>query len=194
MRRLFVPAIVIPMLLLAMAAPAAAAPPFKESGTQQSFYSVSSTCSGNTCTDLVLDAWMMDSETLLVCLYEYTYNMRTGRVVSEESNCDTTSPDALTITGDWDVTLAETTIPVMRCDRRGCEYTGETITVSAHDTATGAVFTHSDRGTFSDGECTYRYRSTGTSAEVAGTMTIDGVVYEQWGQASLTTYMTTIRC
>ena len=194
MRRLLLPAFVIPVLLLAMAAPAVAAPPLKESGTQQSFYSVSSTCGGNTCTDRILDAFMVDPQTLVVCLSEYTFNSRTGRMVSEQRNCDETSPEALTITSGWDVMLAETSIDTVQCGRRGCRTTG-TIVVSADDTSTGLVFTSSDRGTFSDGECTYTYRSSGTSAEVAGTMTIDGVVYEQqYGQASITTYSTTIRC
>ena len=195
MRRLFIPAFVVPMLLFAMAVPAAAAPPFKESGTQNQLFSVSSTCSGNTCTDLILDAFMIDPETLVVCLNEFTYSTRTGRVVSETSNCDEASPEALSITGDWDVTLAETTIDVVQCNRRGCAETGETITVSAHDTATGPVSTFSDRGTFSDGVCTFRYRASGATADVAGTMTVDGVVYEQqWGQASVTTFTTTSRC
>ncbi len=194
MRRLLFPAIVVPLLLLAIAAPAAAAPPFKESGTQQSFYSVSTSCSGSTCTDTVLDAFMIDPDTLLVCVSSYTYSTRTGRFQSESSGCDETSPDALTITGDFDVTLAETTITLVECNRRGCRET-DTITVSAHDSAVSPIYTYSDRGTFSDGTCTFRYSSRGSGAEVAGTMTVDGVVYEQqYGSANVSTYKVMSRC
>lgn len=193
MRRLFVPSLLVPMLLLALAAPAAAAPPMKESGTQTSLYSSAFECSGSTCTDTTVDAWMIDNETLVVCLSRTTFNARTGQTRSFESGCTETSPSALTISGSFDVTLAETTISFEECNRRGCRIT-DTVTVSANDSAVSPIFSHSDRGTFSDGTCTYRYSSTGQSAEVAGTMTIDGVVYDQWGYASIATYSTTARC
>jgi hypothetical protein len=136
---------------------------------------------------------MIDPDTLVVCLSTYTYSIRTGRIQSEASGCQETSPDALTITEDFDVTLAETTITFMECNQRGCRET-DTVTVSAHDSAVSPIFTHSDRGTFSDGTCTFRYSSSGEGAEVAGTMTIDGVVYEQFGSADVTTFRVTQRC
>ena len=194
MRRLLLPITLASMLVLAVAAPVAAAPPLKESGTQTQFFSVSSECSARTCTDTILDAFMIDSETLIVCVERITYSTRTGQIRSQAGGCGETSPAALTITSSFEVTLDETTVSVFQCNQRECRETG-TLTVSAHDFAVGPVFTSSDRGTFSDGTCTYRYRSTTEGAEVAGTMTIDGVVYEQqYGQASIGTFSVSARC
>ena len=193
MRRLLFPALLVPMLLMALAAPALAAPPLKESGTQTQFFSYASSCSGSTCTETILDAFMIDSETLVVCLHEFTYSTRTGQIRSERSGCEETSPDALTITENFDVTLAETTVTFVECNRRGCRETG-TATVSAEDFRVSNIYTSSDRGTFSDGECTFRYSSTSEGADVAGTMTINGVVYEQMGSASISEFSVSSRC
>ena len=193
MRRSFVPLIAVPVLLLMLAAPVAAAPPMRESGTQQSLSSVATTCSGATCTDTIVDAFTVDSETLVVCLSSYTYNVRTGRLVSQESGCTETSPGALTITADFKVTLTDTTITLATCNQRGCTE-GDTVTVSAQDTAVGPVFTETGSGTFSDGTCTSRYRFTSESAPVAGTMTIDGVVLQQSGFASISQFTVSTRC
>lgn len=192
-RRLFVPLITVPVLLLALAAPAAAAPPMRESGTQESFFSVASSCSGATCTDTILNAFNIDSETLVVCLDSITFNARTGRLVSQESGCTETSPDALTITGDFTVTLTDTVITLFDCGRRGCTQ-GDTVTVSAHDTAVGPVFSETGRGTFSDGTCTSTFRFSSESAEIAGTMTIDGVTLAQSGFASISEFTVSTRC
>jgi hypothetical protein len=194
MRRMLFPVAIVPILLLAIAAPVAAAPPLKESGTQVSLFSVSTSCGGSFCTDTVLDAFTIDSETLLVCVNWYTYSIRTGQLRSQEGGCTETSPDALTITESFNVTLSDTTVVIVECNRRGCMETGS-VTVSASDSAVSPIFTDSSRGTFSDGECTYRYRSESTSAQVAGTMTIDGVVYEQqFGSASVSSFTVTSRC
>jgi len=187
------PIIIVPILLLAAVAPVAAAPPLKESGTHESFFSVSTSCSGSSCTDTGLDAFMIDAETLVVCVFRVTYSTRTGQVRSQESGCGETSPEALTITENFDVTLAETTITFVECNQRGCRETGSA-TVSASDSAVSPIFTDSSRGTFSDGTCKFRFRSESTGAQVAGTMTIDGVVYEQQGSASISTFTVSSRC
>ncbi len=192
-RRILAPLIAVPILLLVLAAPAAAAPPMRESGTQESLFSVSTTCSGSTCTDTIVNAFTIDSETLVVCLSSFTYNPRTGRLVSQESGCTETSPEALTVTGDFTVTLSETAVTLASCDRRGCTE-GDTVTVSARDSAVGPILTDSGKGTFSDGTCTSRYRFTSQSAQVAGTMTIDGVTLEQSGSASISEFTVSTRC
>ena len=192
-RRSFVTLIAVPVLLLVLAAPVAAAPPMRESGTQQSFFSVATSCSGSTCTDRVLEAFTLDSETLVVCLSSFTYNPRTGRLVSQESGCTETSPGALTVTGDFTVTLADTAVTLATCNRRGCTES-DTVTVSAQDSAVGPVFTETGRGTFSDGSCTSRYSFTSQSSQIAGTMTIDGVAYQQSGSASISQFTVSTRC
>ena len=193
MRRVVVSVGLLPILLFMLAAPAAAAPPLRESGTQKQFFSVSSTCSQNSCTDTFLDAFSIDANTLLVCVSSFTYNIRTGRPISQESGCSETSNDALVIGNDLSATLAETAVTFVDCNRRGC-VEGDTVIVSASDTAFGPVFSETGRGTFTDGTCTFRFRFTSTSSEVAGTMTIDGVVYEQSGFAGISEFTVSSRC
>lgn len=192
-RRFIVPFVAVPVLLLALAAPTLAAPPLKESGTQQSFNSYAFECSGATCTDTSLYAYTLDAETLEVCLEITTFNWRTNRLVAGEFGCTWTDPSALDITADFTVTLAQTSIALSDCNRRGCTES-RTVTVSAQDSAAGPVFTESSRGTFSDGTCTYRYSSSSQSADIAGTMWIDGAAVEQSGYASISQYSVTSRC
>jgi hypothetical protein len=193
MRRVVTAFIVLPILVLALAAPAAAAPPLKESGTQLGFYSVNTDCSGATCTDTVLDAYTVDPGILLVCLTSIKYNIHTGRGTGEGS-CAETNPSALTITPEFTVTLDETAITLFDCNRHTCTE-GDTVVVSAQDSAIGPIFSETSRGTFTDGTCTYRYSSSSESAGIAGTMTIDGVTLEQqYGSASISEFTVSSRC
>lgn len=200
MHRFIVPAIVVPMLLLALAAPTLAAPPLKESGTSMYFSSYSTVCSEGrspSCTDTSLNVFSIAPDSVLVCVDTYTYSARTYRLISQESGCTETSSSVLSITGDFTVTLSDTSVTVseLRCGRRGCIEAGtRTITVSAQDAAVGPIQTSSGRGSFSDGTCTYRYSFTERSAELAGTMTIDGVTLDQWGWGSVGEYRVTARC
>jgi hypothetical protein len=192
-RKILVPFVAVPVLLLAMAVPTLAAPPLKESGTQLSFSSYAYDCSGATCTETGLNAYVVDSETLEVCLDITTFNWRNNRFVSGESGCTSTDPSALDITAAFSVTLDDTSITLFDCNRRGCTE-GRTVTVSAQDSAVGPVFSESSRGTFSDGTCTYRYSSSSQSAEVAGTMWIDGAAVDQSGYASISEFSVMSRC
>jgi len=66
-----VPVIVVPMLLLALAAPTLAAPPLKESGTSMYFSSYSTVCTEGgspTCTDTSLDVYSTSPDTIVVCV------------------------------------------------------------------------------------------------------------------------------
>jgi hypothetical protein len=193
MRRLLISIAAIPILLLTLAGTAAAAPPLRESGTQVSFSSQASACSTATCTDTYLDVYNADAQTYVVCLTSYTYSIRTGRLISEESGCTETSSAVLSITDDFTVTLTETPITLFECNQRTCSES-DTITVSAQDSAIGPVATETGRGTFSDGTCTYRYSTTSESALVAGTMTIDGVTVDQSGFAYVSEFTVSTRC
>ena len=200
MRRFIVPIIVVPMLLLALAVPTLAATGPRESGTYMSFSSYSTVCTEGgspTCTDTSLDAFSISPDTIQVCVSTYTYSTRTYRTISQESGCTETSSDALTFTGDFTVSLADTSVTVSEysCGPRRCtEGASRTITVSASDSAVGEIFTSTSRGTFSDGTCTSRYSSTDKSAELAGTMTIDGVTMDQMGWGSISEYTVSTRC
>jgi hypothetical protein len=56
------------------------------------------------------------------------------------------------------------------------------------------VTDYSGRGSFKDGNCTFRFSFTGQRAEVAGTMTIDGSTLAEQGNASTEDYRVSERC
>lgn len=192
-RRLIIPFLAVPILLLAIAAPALGAPPLKESGTQLNFESYAYTCSGATCTQTAVYAYSQDSAALEVCLEVTTFNWRNNRMVSGEFGCTSTDPSALLITTDFTVTLSETSILLSDCNRQGCTVS-RTAIVSAEDSAVGPVRSESSRGSFSDGTCTYRYASSSQSAELVGTMWIDGSAVEQSGFAAISEFTVVSRC
>src|SRR5688500_2314222 len=193
MRRIFVSLAVLPILLLLLAAPAAAAPPLKESGTQESISAFTSSCTGNTCTDTILDAFTVGDGLMVICVSEFTFNTRNGRLISEESGCSDPVPDNLDVSDDLSASLGETSVTLLSCDEQGCTE-GDTVTVSAELTAFGPVFTDSQRGTFSDGTCTFRFRSTGEQSEAAGTLTIDGQTLDANGFVGVSQFTVSSRC
>jgi hypothetical protein len=193
MRRIFVSLVVLPILLLLLAAPAAAAPPLKESGTQESMSAFSSSCSAATCTDTFVDAFTVEEGLVVVCVSEFTFNVRNGRIISEEFGCSEPSADGLVVTDDLSASLAETSVTFFDCNQRGCTE-GDTITVSAELTSFGPVFTFTDRGTFSDGTCTFRFRSSGEQSEAAGTLTIDGETLDANGSVSISEFTVSSQC
>ncbi|MCV0403832.1 MAG: hypothetical protein K5924_08980 [Chloroflexi bacterium] len=189
MRRLLLPTVIVPALILLLVAPVAAAPPYRENGTQDYVFASSSTCGPSTCSETWIEAYTVDSQTLWVCLSESTYNVRNGRWVSGGWGCDNTSPEALTVNSDYSASLAPTSVDV--CGRRTCT----TRTVSANLTSTGGpVYSDSNRGTFTDGSCTVRYSSTGTSTEVSGTISIDGSALSAYGSVGTYEYRYSVRC
>lgn len=193
MRRIFVSLVVLPIILVLFAAPAAAAPPLRESGTQEFLSAFSTTCSGMTCTDTFVDAFTVEEGLVVVCVSQFTYNVRNGRIVSEESGCSEPSPDGLVVTDDLSASLAETSVTFFECDQRGCTE-GDTVTVSAELTSFGPVFTFTDRGTFSDGTCTFRFRSSGEQSEATGTLTIDGETLDANGFVGTSEFTVSTRC
>jgi len=180
------------LLALTLAAPASAAERVRESGTFHSFSSGSFVCSGNTCTDTFVDAFSIGNDTLVVCFNEFTYNVRTGRGTSE-GGCTETVESALTISDDFTVTLAPTAVTLFSCNQRRCTE-GDTVTVSAADEAVGPIQTVTGRVTIKDGTCTIRISFSDRFAEVAGTMTIDGVTIDQQGFASVSEQTMTTTC
>ena len=193
MRRIVVSIGLLPILLLVLVAPAAAAPPLKESGTQESMFAISSVCGQSTCTDTFVDAFTVEEGLVVVCVSQFTFNTRNGRLISEESGCSDPAPDGLVVTDDLSASLAETSVTFMSCNQRGCTE-GDTVTVSAELTAFGPVFTFTDRGTFSDGTCTFRFRSSGEQSEAAGTLTIDGATLDANGFVSTSEFTVSSRC
>jgi len=55
------------------------------------------------------------------------------------------------------------------------------VTVSAELTGSGPLYSDTQRYTFTDGTCTFRYSSSGDQREATGTLTIDGDEMSAYG-------------
>lgn len=194
-------------LVLTFAAPVAAdttAGPFRESGTSKylNSYTIDCTPQGarTTCTETGIDTYSISPTELVVCLYTYTYTYseRTGRgrLVSQESGCsEPVASSTLNITVSRDqltATLGATEVTLYDCNQRSCAES-RTVTVSASDSGS-PVGTFTNRGTFKDGTCTYRYSESGSQAPVSGTMTIDGTTMAEDGFASISDFKVQSTC
>ena len=203
MRRIALICSTVALLLATAAAPAIAAEPFRESGTQNFLFSFSSDCTGTgnrtTCNDAFLDVFPIGPDTSLVCvsMSTFAFNERTGRgrLISEQSGCNETANSVLDVSVADDTltaTLSDTQVDLFSCNQRTCTE-GDTVTVSASDTGSPVV-DYSGRGSFRDGPCTFRFSFTGQRAEVTGTMTIDGTTLAEEGSASTEDYRVSERC
>ena len=139
MRRFVVSAAALSILVLLFAAPAAAAPPVKNSRTQEFLFAVSSDCGPATCTDTFVDVFTVSDETLVVCLFESTFNIHTGRNISEDGAVPDEGPRAMR----WSsaricssASLSPTEVTFFDCNQQGC-VEGDTVTVAAELTARG---------------------------------------------------------
>lgn len=194
-RRLMPAVLAVLALLLIFAAPVAA-DSLPESGTYKNLFSESSECvpegPRTTCTQTRINAYSISPAEVVVCAFTstYTYSDRTGRgrVVDDEGGCsDPIDASALHITVAHDqltATLAPTVVTLLGCKERGCT-AARTVVVSASDSG-GPVNTYTSRDTFRDGTCTFRYRESGVTSPVSGTLTIDGVTMTQDGWAAQT--------
>jgi hypothetical protein len=203
MRRIALVCSTVALLHATAAAPALAAQPFKESGTQNYFFSFSSDCSGTgnrtTCDEAYLDVFPVAPDTSVVCLsmYTFAFNERNGRgrLISDENGCTETASSALDVTVSGDTltaTLSNTQVDLFSCNQRTCTEAGS-VTVSASDSGS-PVGSYTNRGTFRDGNCTFRFAVSGQQAEVTGTMTIDGTELAQQGNASTEDYRVSEQC
>lgn len=208
MRRAVLSVFGVVALLLTFAAPVAAdttAGPFRESGTSKYLFSYSVDCAPQgptrtTCTETGIDVFSISPTELVVCVYTYTYTFsdRTGRgrLVSQESGCsEQVDPSTLDITVSRDqmtATLAATQVTLYDCNQRTCTES-RTVTVSAADSG-GPVGTYTNRGSFKDGTCTYRYSESGSQAPVSGTLTIDGITMAEDGYASISDFKVQSTC
>jgi hypothetical protein len=192
-------------LLVGGAAPAAAAPPEREkqSGTVTSLESFTEECTqeqggGQTCTGIFLSASTDTAGMEFVSLSIETY-MRDGEEftpISSESGFAEGDAE-LTVNSDLSATLAPTTVTLESydCTDEDCELSGSReVTVSASGTAIGPVGTSRERGMFKEGKCAYKWSFTPTSADAAGTITLDGVAYDVAGRVSTGDYRSMSRC
>jgi hypothetical protein len=142
-----------------------------------------------------VDVFTVGDGVIVVCVSEFTFNIHTGRQISEESGCsDEISASALEISDDLSsASLSPTAVTFFNCNQRGC-VEGDTVTVSAELTGFGPVFTDSQRFTFSDGTCTFRFSSSGEQRQATGTLTIDGDTVSAEGSIGMGTFTEMVRC
>ena len=195
MRRFAVAFLTIPFVLLLAVGPVAA----DTSPNGTNFSSSSSSCSTTggrqVCTDTNLFVSSNeDGSDGPPCLEIFTYSISSnGRftVISDEFGC--ASSGTMAVGADLSVTLGESQIPLDNCGRRNCS-PSRTVTVSASDTPTGPISTSITRSTTKDGTCTTKTTTTDQFAELAGTMTIDGTVYDETGSIDVFTSTSVTHC
>jgi hypothetical protein len=194
-RRFAVAFLTIPFVLLLAVGPVAA----DTSPNGTNFSSSSSSCSTTggrqVCTDTNLFVSSNeDGSDGPPCLEIFTYSISSnGRftVISDEFGC--ASSGTMAVGADLSVTLGESQIPLDNCSRRNCS-PSRTVTVSASDTPTGPISTSITRSTTKDGTCTTKTTTTDQFAELAGTMTIDGTVYDETGSIDVFTSTSVTHC
>ena len=98
----------------------------------------------------------------------------------------------MSVGADLSVTVDPTDIELQNCSRQHCS--SRTVTVSASDSPTGPVSTSTTRSTTKSGNCTTKMTTTDQFVELAGTMTIDGTVYDEQGSIDVFTSTSLTHC
>jgi hypothetical protein len=174
MRRIVGSLILLPILAALLAGPVAAAPPIHDSGTQDGMTVFHSSCGPSLCTDTIVDGFTISDDVVVVCVSQFTFNIHSGRLISEDSGCSETTADALVVSDDLSsASLAATAVTFLNCDQQGC-VEGDTVTVAAELTGFGTTFANKQRFTFTDGTCTFKQTFSGESRQATGTLTLDG--------------------
>jgi hypothetical protein len=196
MRRFAIVSVWVPLVLLLAAAPVAADTGPGGSGTF--FFSFSTACSTTggrqICTDTNLNVGPDESGASQTCLDLFTYvNSRRGSFVSDQFGCVPTT--SLSVGADYSVTLAPTAISLQTCAAHKRQCGGSTtVTVSATDAVVGDVVQTTTKSTSVSGGCTTKTTTDETSAELAGTITIDGSTSDQSGFLDILDVTQTTRC
>jgi hypothetical protein len=193
-RRFAVAFIAVPFVLLLAIGPVAA--DTSPNGTNFSSFSSSCVTTGGrqVCTELNLFVSSNeDGSDGPPCLEIFKYSVSSNRssVISDEFGC--ASSGTMAVGADLSVTVDATQIPLDNCGKRNCA-PSRTVTVSASDTPTGPVSTTTTRSTTKSGTCTTKTTTTDRFVELAGTMTIDGTVYDETGSVDVFTSTSTTHC
>jgi len=202
MRRVIAGLVTSAVLLLTLAAPALGAPPIREDGTVSNASAFNNACEtsgggGQTCTDTFVDSFQVAPDLWVVCVGRFNYAITPNgrfRPIGNESGCAELATNPLTIAADFlSASLSPTQVTLFSCNRQGCTES-DAVMVSAAWTSTGQVIEFSNRDTFSDGTCTYRFTSTGMQSQATADITIDGTTIGGNGFYSMEEFRFTIRC
>ena len=195
MRRFGVAFLTVPFVLLLAAWPVAA----DTSPNGTSFSSSSSSCAPSggrqVCTEIDLSVSSNEDGSAgppCVGIFKTSISSN-GRssVISDEFGCATSG--TMAIGADLSVTIEATAIALNDCAKRNCP-PSRTVTVSASDSPTGPVSTTTTRSTTKDGSCTTKMTTTDTFVDLAGTLTIDGTVYDETGSLDVFTSTSMTHC
>jgi hypothetical protein len=195
-RRIAVALLTVPIAVLLAAGPVVA----DTSPNGTNFNSFATTCSTTggkqVCTDTNLFVSSNeDGSAAAPCLDLFTYSISAnGRFtgISDEFGCGDDS-SVVTIGSDLSVTIDATPITIESCRQHSC--TGSrTVTLSASDTPTGPITTTTTKSTTKAGDCTTKMTTTDVSAELAGTITIDGAVIDETGFVDVFTSTSITHC
>ena len=196
----------VALLLVATIAPALAAQPARESGSQNKIWANGADCvaggDGTTCdvTSISASRSLATREEIDVCLWQYTYAYSAtagrGPLIGDVGGCSRAPAHALAVTvsrGTLSVGLAETDVALQACNEEGCHVVG---TVTASAAATGAATAYASRGPFKSGDCRYQWSVKGYSANpLHGVITIDSVSARiGTGEATTEFYRTVESC
>ena len=198
MRRFLIACLALPMALLLAVGPVAA-DTTPGNGTFFGSFTTSCSTSGGrqVCTDTNVSVGPNeDGTTSSACLDIFTYSFSSnGRFtfISDQFGC--ADGAGLTVGSDLSVTLAPTDIFLATCKAHKRSCTGAAIvTVSASDSVVGDIATTVTRSTTKVGSCTFRTTVTETSAQMAGTLTIDSTTLNEDGFISIVDQTSTEHC
>jgi hypothetical protein len=198
MRRFAIASLALPLALLLAAGPVAADTFPGGNGTNFSSDSVVCSTSGSrqVCTDTNIFVGPNGDGTSFGCLDIFTFAISsTGRqsFVSDKNGCN--SNVSLTVGSDYSVRLPSTDFSLQTCAAHKRSCTGSTIvSVSASDSVVGPVSTTTTRSTTVSGNCTTKTTTNETSANLAGTITVDGSSVDEQGFLDILNQTFTIRC
>jgi hypothetical protein len=188
MRRFTFAFLAVPLALVMGIGPVAADTTGGGPGT--SFNSFSERCSTKgpvtTCTDTNLFAFA-DASGSIVCLDIFTFAQDSrGHFVfrSDKSGC--TSGATFTVGAGNAVTVAPTTVVLVKCGRQRCVHP-TSYTVSASDTRSGPTTTTTTVSTSTDGTCTTIATMVDVFTPLSGTMTVNGKSMSEDGGLDVST-------
>ena len=143
--------------------------------------STTGSCTADVCTETTVSGFIDPFGSASACFDISIFDANTKDQISDESGCANTN--SFTITSGLVATLGPTSIDLVLCDVNSCTAT-RTVIVSASDSPIGPITTTSGRTTTKDGVCTTKTKFTDSSADVAGTYTVDGTTTDETGFVS----------
>jgi len=189
MRRTLISLMIVPVILLAIAAPTMAGNPTRN-GVSTSFRADSRSCDETTCTFFSLTAHNADSfglnpDYLRACLTVITESRKTGRVLDRAHGCVWRNLSALMVANDLAATFGPTRI--------GIRHSGGTRTrvlVASVESATGPLAVVKARLQADADGCVYRYLLHQAASDIGGRLRVRGVTLPSTGFVSVRQYKT----